>query len=125
MNSVNLIGNLTREPELKYTKGKGTAVCKCSLAVRRDKDNADFINCVIWGKAAETLANYCSKGTKIGLEGSIRTGSYDGKDGKKVYTTEVHSMRIHLLERKKEGQAESTNSEYEDMTPIEDGEIPF
>ena len=125
MNSVNLIGNLTRDPELKYTKGKGTAVSRITLAVRRDKDNTDFITCVIWGKAAETLATYCSKGTKIGLEGSIRTGSYDDKDGKKVYTTEVHSLRIDLIEKKKEGQtANSGEPNYDDMIP-ESGEIPF
>lgn len=125
MNSVNLIGNLCKDPELKYTQGKGTAVSRVTLAVRRDKDNSDFITCVVWGKAAETLATYCSKGTKIGLEGSIRTGSYEGKDGKKVYTTEVHSLRIHLIEKKKEGQAgNSGEPNYDDMIP-EEGDIPF
>ena len=127
MNSVNLIGNLTRDPELKYTAGKGTAICKINLAVRRDKDNTDFPQVVIWGKAAETVATYCSKGSKIGVEGSIRTGSYDGKDGKKVYTTEVHCLRVDLLDKK--GQSESkpqpSGDTYEDMENVSDDTIPF
>ena len=126
MNTVSLIGNLTRDSELKYTQGKGTAVTKITLAVKRDKDNTDFIPVTVWGKAAEVVANYCLKGSKIGVEGSIKTGSYD-KDGTKVYTFEVSTMKIELLGGKKDnqGQQEQSHGSYNgdmDMIPYRDWE---
>lgn len=130
MNNVILTGNLVKECELKYTSGKGTAVLKNTLAVRRDKDNTDFINIVVWGKAAETVCQYCSKGSKIGVEGSIRTGSYDNKEGKKVYTTEVHSMRIELLGQKADNQADNNKSnkqenDFDLENGVDDQDLPF
>ena len=91
MNKVLLIGRLTRDPELNYAAGTGTAVCRFSLAVARPfkKDETDFINCIAFNKTGETIAQYLTKGRQLALTGSIRTGSYDAKDGTKRYTTDI------------------------------------
>ena len=96
MNTVNLVGNLTKDIELRSSTN--TEVAKFSLAVRRDKDNTDFINCVAFGKTAELLAKYVKKGHKVGVEGRIQTGKYD-KDGRTIYTTDVIVNKIHLIEK--------------------------
>ena len=98
MNNISLIGNLTKDIELRSSTT--TEVAKFSLAVRRDKDNTDFINCVAFGKTAELLSQYTSKGNKLAVEGRLQTGSYDNKDGVKIYTTEVIVNKMHLLEKK-------------------------
>ncbi|MDB1959665.1 single-stranded DNA-binding protein, partial [Clostridium tertium] len=81
MNKVILIGRLTKDPELNFAAGTGTAVCKFSLAVTRafKKDETDFINCIAFNKRAETIAQYLTKGRQLAVTGSIRTGSYDAK----------------------------------------------
>ena len=91
INKVVLLGRLTKDPELRYAPGTGTAVCRFTLAVQRafKKDEADFINCVAFGKTGETIAQYITKGRQIAVTGSIRTGSYDAQDGTKRYTTDV------------------------------------
>nr|DAY51162.1 MAG TPA: Single strand binding protein [Caudoviricetes sp.] len=91
MNKVILIGRTTKSPELRYAPGTGTAVCRFTLAVPRafKKDEADFINCVAFGKIGETIAQYVLKGRQVAVTGSIRTGSYDNNSGNKVYTTDV------------------------------------
>ena len=94
MNRVNLIGRLTRDPEIRMSQG-GLAVATYTLAVDRqvkkegEERNADFIRCTSFGKTAEFCERYLSKGTKIGVDGRIQTGSYTDKDGKTVYTTDV------------------------------------
>ena len=90
MNHVCLIGRLTRDPDVRTTQN-GDYVVKYTLAVdRASKDKgADFISCVTFGKTAEFASKYLHKGTKIGIEGRIQTGSYTNKDGQKVYTTDV------------------------------------
>jgi single-strand DNA-binding protein len=120
MNKWAGLGNLTRDPELSYTAGKGTPVCKFTIAVRRDKENSDFINCVAWNKSAELIANSFVKGSKIAVTGSIKTGSYDAKDGSKRFTTDVWIETFEFVEKKKE----STSFD-DDMTPVDDGDIPF
>ena len=95
MNKVVLMGRLTRDPEIRYGAGQSqTAVARYSLAVdRRFKRDAeqgtDFINCVVFGKAAEFAERYLKKGTKIAVVGRLQTGSYTNRDGQKVYTTDV------------------------------------
>lgn len=91
INKVILIGRLTKNPDLTYTPGNGTAVAKFGLAVTRPfkKDETDFINCVAFGKTAETITQYLVKGNPIAVTGRIQTGSYDAKDGTKRYTTDV------------------------------------
>src|SRR5690625_657029 len=101
MNTVQLIGRLVADVELRYTQN-GKAVGNFTLAVNRrfKQDNgpdADFIRCVIWNKPAEALAQYQKKGSLIGVVGSIETGSYEDKDGKRVYTTEVNVRETEFL----------------------------
>lgn len=95
MNVVNLIGRLTKDPELKYTNnGKGNT--RFTLAVQRNKDETDFINCVAWEKTAENIAEYFKKGSQIAVQGAIRTGSYE-KDGRTVYTTDVWVYKFDFV----------------------------
>ena len=97
MNNVQLIGNLTKDIELRKTQN-GKSVVNFTLAVARtfNREETDFIQCQAWGKTADILHQYCHKGSKIGLSGSIETGSYD-KNGQRVYTTTVIANNIELL----------------------------
>ncbi len=96
MNRVDIIGNLVKSPELIRTQ-TGKAVCSFTLAVYRDKEHTDFINCVAWNKSAELMNTYCQKGDKIGVSGSIQVRNYDNAQGQRVYVTEVLVDRIYLL----------------------------
>lgn len=130
MNKVILIGNLTKDPELNFTAGSGTAVARFTVAVSRmKKGESDFINCIVFGKTAETIAQYFFKGSKIALEGHIQTGSYDAKDGTKRYTTDVIVDRFEFVGNNKNdkgGQVESSQDDfYNDITPVDDGDMPF
>lgn len=105
INRVVLVGRLVADPELRYTPN-GIASCKFRVAVNRPFKNegeqqADFISCVAWRKQAENLANFQRKGNLIGVEGRIQTGSYEGQDGKRVYTTDVVADSIQFLESNK------------------------
>lgn len=103
INRVVLVGRLTKDPELRYTPS-GVPVTRFTIAVNRTFTNqqgereTDFINCVAWRKQAENLANYMRKGSLIGIDGRIQTGSYEGQDGKRVYTTEVVADSVQFLE---------------------------
>ena len=104
MNSVQLLGRLTRDPDVRYTDG-GSTVAKFTLAVdRRFKqeggESADFINCTAFGKTAEFVEKFIFKGTKIALNGRIQTGSYTNKDGVKVFTTDVVVENVEFAESK-------------------------
>jgi len=134
MNKINLIGRLTKDPELKYTPGNGTAVTSFILAVNRKykkegQPEADFIPIVIWGKQAEATATYMSKGSQIAISGRIETRNYDNKDGVKVYVTEVIAEDVEFLGSKSEGSKEpqkDTEPAYgKYVTPIENEDIPF
>jgi single-strand DNA-binding protein len=149
LNKVILIGRLTKDPELKFTPGNGTAVATFTLAVDRrfSKDSqkeADFIPVVVWGKQAESTANYMSKGKLMGVSGRIQIRSYDGKDGTRRYVTEVVAEEVQFLEwgnngsrtampSFNEGNSEDFNrstvfneeSYGADITPVDDGDIPF
>lgn len=106
INNVTVVGRLTRAVDLRYTSN-GTAYASFTLAVDRDFKNqngereTDFINCVMWRKPAENLANYTKKGSLIGIEGRIQTRNYDNQQGQKVYVTEVLAERFHFLESAK------------------------
>lgn len=129
MNRVVLVGRLTKDPELKFTPGTGTAVAIFTIAADRrfSKDGqkeADFIPIVVWGKQAEATANYTAKGKLISISGRIQTRSYDGKDGTKRYITEVVAEEVQFIEwSRKAGQPPSDDPQ--DLTPVDDGEIPF
>jgi single-strand DNA-binding protein len=95
MNKIILIGRLTKDPDVRYTHGEqSTAIARYSLAVDRKfkkegEPDADFINCVAFGRSGEFAEKYLRKGTKIAVVGRIQTGRYTNKDGQKVYTTDV------------------------------------
>ena len=103
MNSVALIGRLTRDPEVRYGAATQTAVARFTIAVDRQRgregeQTADFIGIVCFGKTAELVEKYMSKGRLVGVTGRIQTGSYE-KDGRKVYTTDVVADRVEFLDR--------------------------
>ena len=105
MNSVELIGRLTRDPEVRYTSGTQTAVASFTIAIdrppRKDGEKqADFPRITVFGAQAENCEKYLKKGTKIALSGRIQTGSYTNKDGQKVYTTDVVAEEIEFCESK-------------------------
>lgn len=103
INNVTLTGRMTKDIELKYTQA-GKAVASFSLAVNRNFTNAqgnreaDFINCVSWGKTAETMANYLKKGSLVGVVGRIQTRNYENQQGQRVYITEVLVTELTFLE---------------------------
>ena len=121
MNSVQLIGRLTRDPEIRYTDG-GASIARFGIAVdRRFKQengaDADFINIVAFGKTAEFIEKYFHKGMKIALNGRIQTGSYTDKDGKKVYTTDVVAENVEFCESK------GTSANNDAPAPASDGDF--
>jgi len=141
MNKAILIGRLTRDPELRFTAGSGNAVATFTLAIDRNFKNkdgqkeADFINIVVWSKAAENCANYLKKGSLAAASGRIQTRTYEGNDGQKRYVTEVVADDVQFLDRKDGGGAPAPKPQSngapdfgtgEDFSPI-DGEddIPF
>lgn len=92
MNSVSIIGRLTRDPVVRYTQGQDSmAIANFTVAVRRrgKTDEADFISCTAFGKTGENIGKYFQQGHLIGLSGHIQTGSYTNREGQKVYTTDV------------------------------------
>jgi single-strand DNA-binding protein len=131
MNNVTLVGRITKDPELR-TVSTGNTTCNFSVAVTRAFPNAngereaDFINCVIWGKQAENLCKYCKKGSLIGVTGRIQTRNYDGQDGKKVYVTEVVAANVTFLGSKNSSGAEFTSASENNMSsnsPIETSDV--
>ena len=103
INTVVLVGRLVKDPELRKTSS-GTSYCRftvaCDRMKRKDQEDpgADFISCVAWRQAADFLTGYAEKGNQVGINGSIQTGSYTDKDGRKIYTTDVLCDRVQLLE---------------------------
>lgn len=95
MNSCIFIGNLTKDPELRYTKDN-TAVASFTIAVNRIKDGVDFIPIKVFGKQAESCNKYLIKGKKVAVEGEYRTNSFE-KDSKKYYNTEIMANKVHFL----------------------------
>ena len=138
MNKVILMGRLTRDPEVRYTQGDNAmAIARYSLAVdrrfKRDGEpDADFINCVAFGKSGEFAEKYLKKGTKVAVVGRIQTGSYTNKDGQKVYTTDVVVEEQEFAESKNSGSSDNNQSaqanKNTDFMNIPDGideELPF
>lgn len=117
MNSVQLIGRLTKDIDLRYTQS-GTAVGSFNLAVERNFKNADgeretdFIRCQIWRKAAENLEKFTSKGSLIGIDGSVQTRNYENNQGQRVYVTEINVENFTLLESKKDSQNNQMANDY-------------
>lgn len=124
MNSVNLIGRLVRDPELRYTQSQ-QAVCSFTLAVdkglSRDKreklesagkPTADFPRIMVWGKQAENVSRYLSKGSQCGVIGRIQTGSYqDNETGKTVYTTDIIADKVEFIDSQNHTQGNAGATE--------------
>lgn len=114
INNVVLVGRLTKDPDLRYTN-TGLAVATFTLAVNRNFTNqsgnreADFINCVIWRKQAENLANFAKKGSLMGITGRIQTRNYDNQQGQKVFVTEVLAENFQMLEPRNSTEQRSQN----------------
>lgn len=141
MNSICLVGRLTKDVELRYTPSN-VAVATFTLAVNRTFKNengereADFINCVMWRQQAENLANWAKKGALIGITGRIQTRSYDNQQGQRVYVTEVVAENFQLLESKgqgNQGQQRQAQQQAPDFSrsantnplDIDDSDLPF
>jgi single-strand DNA-binding protein len=139
MNSVNLMGRLTKDPEVRYSTGdKPTAIAKYSIAVNRafKKDEADFINIVAFGKDGEFAEKFFKKGDQVGITGRIQTGNYTNKENQKVYTTDVIVEHQYFAQTKSSGGESSSRSTKSNTQPttsngfmnIPDGideELPF
>lgn len=116
MNKVILCGRLTADPQVRYSQGENaTAVARYTLAVDRQfkrdgEQNADFINCIAFGKRGEFAEKYLHRGTKIAIVGHIQTGSYTNKDGQKVYTTDVVVDEHEFVESKAASQQNGNGS---------------
>ena len=136
VNKVILVGNLGRDPEMKYTAG-GTALCKFSLATTevfsdkegKQQERTEWHNVVAWGKLAEICGQYLSKGRQVYVEGGLRTRSWDDQNGNKRYTTEINAREVQFLGG---GPAASggggTGAGGEDLggpPPAADEDIPF
>lgn len=124
MNCVQIVGRLCKAPELR-TNGD-TTVTKFSVAVDRrfKKDEADFISCVAFGKTAEFIDKYFSKGNRIGITGEWRTGSYTNKDGNKVYTNDCVVTTAEFVESKKDS-APAQNDDFMNIEGDIDDQVPF
>lgn len=121
MNKVFLVGRLTRDPELRYS-ASNMATMRCAIAVDRqfvregEERGADFINIVAFANRAETMKKFLTKGSQIAIDGRIQTGSYDGADGKKVYTTDVIVENFQFLDSKGSRNTDAQNSGFESQT---------
>ncbi|MBW5456581.1 MAG: single-stranded DNA-binding protein [Clostridium botulinum] len=135
MNKIQLVGRLTKDPELTFAPGTGTAVTKFTLAVNRpqfDKSKpqeADFIPCVCFGKRAEAIANYVQKGHRFGLSGRLQINKYVDKEGNNRWSTDIVVEDFEFLQDKgsrNENQSNESSTNYEEeLTPVDDGDIPF
>ncbi|WP_071460941.1 single-stranded DNA-binding protein [Bacillus massilinigeriensis] len=123
INQVVLVGRLTRDPELKYTPD-GRTVTNITLAVTRHYRNAngetdaDFVHCILWRKTAENTANYCNKGSVVGVTGRLQTRHYENSEGKRVYVTEVVAEHVQFLSTKKPSNLKPATPEVEG-SPLE------
>ena len=130
INNVVLAGRVTKDIELKVTP-TGKSVCSFSLAVNRKfvqdgERQADFINCQLWGKSAETLEKYGKKGMLIGVEGRLQTRNYTNQQGQTVYVTEVVADSFTFLEKKQSNDQQQFN-DFENYGGFEvnDDDLPF
>ena len=128
MNKAFLIGNLTRDPELRSTQN-GIQVCSFGLAVNRSRKvegqpDVDFFNVTVWRQMAENCAKYLSKGRKVGVVGSLRIRTYDAQDGTKRTAVEIDATDVEFLPSG-EKRDDSKSDHGEGFTPVEDDDLPF
>ena len=129
MNSVNITGNLTKDPELRKTTDN-TSVTSFTVAVEREfkrenQPDADFISCKAWKQAADYLCKYGHKGDHIEVSGAIRTGSYQDRNGKMIYTTEVFADRVKLRRKEEPKQEPIRREEPKDSSKFGSNNLGF
>jgi len=128
MNSVSLVGRLTRDPDVRYGAASQTAVARFTIAVDRQKrsgedSGADFPSIVCFGKTAELVERYLGKGRLVAIQGRLQTGSYE-KDGRKVYTTDVVADRVEFLDRGDKGEGGAATSNFGGSSAPADNSVP-
>lgn len=132
MNVVSIVGRMTKDPETRVSND--LTIARFSVAVNRDfkgkdgKTEADFLNCIAFGKTAEFVEKYFSKGMRIGLNGRIQTGSYTNKDGQKVYTTDIVAEKVEFVENKSAAPKEESKNDdngFKNLPEGIDSELPF
>ena len=133
MNKIILIGNLTKDPDLSYTKDD-IAVCRFNIAVNSKKGSekvVDFFNIITWRGQAENIKKYCKKGSKIAVTGELKVESYEDRDGNERTAVKINAQEIEFLSSNKnsiENEAENTVQEEPKkaiLEPVEDDDIPF
>lgn len=131
MNCVNLIGRLTKDPDIKYTQTNNTAIANFTLAVNRrfakeGQPTADFINILAWGKTGEFCSKYFQKGMQVAIQGRIQTRNWEDDQGQKHYATEVIAEQCFFADSKKESQ---NDLQFENSAPatnnFNDEPLPF
>lgn len=131
MNCVNLIGRLTKDPDIKYTQTNNTAIANFTLAVNRrftkeGQPTADFINIVAWGKTGEFCSKYFKKGMQVAIQGRIQTRNWEDDQGQKHYATEVIAEQCFFADSKRESQ---NDMQFENSAPatndFDDEPLPF
>ena len=120
MNFVALIGRLTKNPEIRYSQGENAmAIARFTLAVdknfKKKDDKANFINCVAFGKIAETVEKHVFKGSKIAVIGEWTTGSYKNKDGNTVYTNDCNISKLEFCDSKSQSNSQPQPTPSVDM----------
>ena len=136
MNKVELIGRLTKDPEVRYTQSSNTQVSNFTLAVSRrfvkegEERQADFINIVAWGKTAEFCSKYFKKGQQVAVVGRVQTRTWDDDQGQKHYVTEVVAEEAYFADSKKENQESQNDIQFENTTSnittdFENDTLPF
>ena len=128
MNKVELIGRLTKDPEIRYTQSN-TPVANYTIAVNRrfkkeGEQEADFINCISWSKSAEFVEKHFKKGQQVGVVGRIQTRTYED-NGQKRYITEIITEELYFADSKKEEPVDVTDDIYEGTMTGEDDDLPF
>lgn len=140
MNNVSIVGRLAADPDLRTTPS-GVSVTSFRVAVRRDKDNTDWLDVVAWRKTAELVCQYFTKGDSIGITGSIQTRSYEDKNGNKRTAVEIVANNVYFVGGKSEGNAapapapaaqpQTAPSAFDDtfggfeQSTLDDGDLPF
>ncbi|WP_314558675.1 single-stranded DNA-binding protein [uncultured Parvimonas sp.] len=139
MNSVNLIGRLVKDPELRYTTGSDSVYCRFTLAVdkglskekkqeleAKGQQTADFINIVVWGKQAENCQKYLQKGRNVAIQGRLQSGSYTAQDGTRRFVTEVWAERVQFIDWGDKTNQEMGFDNFDlGFEEAKDEEIPF
>lgn len=123
MNKVILMGNLTRDPDIRYTQGNNTAIARFTIAVSRrfkrdGEPETDFFNCTAFGKTAEFIEKYMHKGSKAALSGRVQNDNYTNKNGEKVYSTQIIVDEIEFAERK-QSDAPPVSDDGDDFVPVD------